>query len=238
MDEKRLGLSTENLPDNPPRPSQRGSWIPEGVRKELDPCDGCGVPKSPDEFSKFFAKDLSLDADEAPPMLCNYCATYGPPMEDPLAEMNVRERQAMLMLAAGGTVAGAARHIGMSKEKLRDILSGRERGVFREAFQKMLVSEGLGPDSIVNAIKRSITGKKYQWNQDTSEFQEFEDHAAQTRAADMLIKLFDLKPPQELARNVEPATGKGVVVNIQTNVGDGKNIRTDEYEVVGVVIDE
>jgi hypothetical protein len=54
----------------------------------------------------------------------------------------------------------------------------------------------------------------------------------------MLVKLFDLKPPQELARNVEATPGRGVEVHFHTNVGDGKSVVDDAYEVVGVVIED
>jgi hypothetical protein len=240
MGESTHRISTGNLPENPSKPSRKGSWVPQGQRAaRRDECKGCGQSKPPEDFSKFYSKDLSLDADEEAQFLCNYCVTYGPPLSDPLAKLNVSERHGMLILSSGGTVADAARRIGISKEKLRDSLSGREKSLYREAFQRMLVAEGLGPDAVMGALTRAITGKKMQYNAATLEFEAHDDYAAQMRATDMLVKLLDLKPPQELARNVDQAgSNAGVVVNIQTNVGDGATVRQDEYEVVGIVEDE
>ena len=135
-------ISTGNLPENPAKPSRKGSWAPRAGRgAQRDECDGCGQKKDPGEFSKFYAKDMSLDADEEIQFLCNYCVDYGPPLSDPLASLTLKERQGMLMLSSGSTVAAAARKMDISKEKLRDVLNGRERGVFREAFQRMLASD-------------------------------------------------------------------------------------------------
>lgn len=253
MAEQRVSISTGNLPENPPRPSRAGerpllphshdrkpgSWVPTTERGDAkDACEGCGVDKLPDEYSLFFERDLDLDADTAGPMLCNYCIRYGPPMADPLGDLKVHERQAMLILASGGTVAEAARRMNVSKEKLTAILSGRERSVFRQAFQRTLQSEGLGPGAIIEAIGRGIAGKKHQWNPKEECFEEFDDLAAQGRAYTTLVKLFDLNPPQELARNVGTDGGNRSTWNITTNIGDGKVEQEVAYEVEAKVVDE
>jgi len=187
MGKSSLPVSVENLPENPPRPSHKGSWVPVELRAaKSEVCEGCGIPKPLADFSKFMAKDLDLDPDSACPMLCNYCAVYGAPLKDPLAPLTVNQRQGMFMLAAGGTVSDAARKMDISKEKLRDQLTGRERSVFREAFLRSLVDQGLGPDSIGPVLLRAITGKKMQYNSAEGAFEEFEDYAAQTRAVDIL----------------------------------------------------
>ncbi len=239
MGEMQTKISTGNLPENPPKPRRGKGWIPrDAIRSGPDKCDGCGHMKDPSEFSTFYAKEISLNADEEIPFLCNYCARYGAPMSDPLAGLNLRERQGMLIMASGGMVSDAARRMDISKEKLRDVLNGRERGIFREAFQRLLSDAGLGPDAIVEALSRSLKGKKQHYNAVEGKFEEFDDLSAQGRAIDMLVKLWDLKPPQELSRNVTPGRNMGVQVNVITNVGDGKTPREEAYEIEGVVIDE
>lgn len=233
MDENHPGVSNGNLPEDPKRP-KRGRPRADGERHR-DQCEGCGVHKDPSEFSKFMA--LDIDSDVASPFLCNYCATYGPPLEDPLARLGVKERQAILALSTGASVPAAAKIMGVSRERLRDILSGQEKHIMRGAFQRLLVSEGLGPDEIASALKRSLEGKKYQWNPKEEQFQEFQDLAAQGRAVETLIKILDLKPPQELARNADPKGSHQTQINVYTNVGDGKEAKPNEYEVRATVIE-
>ena len=192
--------------------------------------------KDPSEFSTFYAKEISLDADEELAFLCNYCAAYGAPLADPLADLTIRERQGMLILSSGGKVSQAARRMEITDEKLRDVLNGRERGVFREAFQRVLAHAGLGPAAIVDALGRSLNGMKQHWNSETNQFEEFPDLSVQLRAADMLIKVWDLRPPQELARNVSPRGNLGVQVNVITNVGDGQKPHDEAYEIESVVV--
>lgn len=246
MSQKTPPISHGNLPENPPKPKNErhrtriphsldfipASWTPQSERSDRrDACEGCGIAKTVDEYSKFFARDLDLDADTCGPMLCNYCITYGVPLADPLRDLNLRERQALLVLASGGTTAEAARILEVDPSTLYHKLTGRDRSLFRDAFLRMCVNAGLGPDSIIKALSRAMKGKKYQWDPKAEAFHEFEDHNAQLRATNSLIKLYDLNPPTELARNTDPHRPGSVNVQIVTNVGDGKDIDVGVYEV-------
>ena len=207
-------------------------------RRGLDKCDGCGRMKESKEFSIHHEKEISLNADDEIAFICNYCARYGAPMADPLAGLSDRERSGMLILSGGGMVSAAAKRMEISKEKLRDILNGRDRSVFRDAFQRLLADKGLGPDAILSALDRGLNGKKLIYNPQSGEFIETDDLAAQGRSIDTLIKLWDLRPPQELSRNVEHRGPVGVQVQVITNVGDGQTPRDEAYEITGIVVDE
>ena len=232
MEEEPLPALNEKIPENQSLPS-----APASEMFHVEPCAGCGQLKEADQFSKFHAKKAHYRDAEPLEFLCNYCFQYGPPLRDPLADLDVKQRQAMLILASGGTMAAAARRMDISREKLRDILKGREHGIFRDAFLRMLVAEGLGPDSIIAALKRALRGKKMQFNSADGKFEEFDDYNAQMRAAQMLVKLFGFEQPVELVRTPDTGSG-GIELHFHTNVGDGKEPIREEYEVTGEVVED
>jgi len=226
-----------------PRPALNGkipenTSLPSTTQNEVfhvEPCSGCGQLKQEDEFSKFHAKMANYRGSEKLEFLCNYCFQYGPPLKDPLADLDVKQRQAMLILASGGTMAAAARRMDISREKLRDILKGREQGIFRDAFLRLLVAGGLGPDPIIAALKRALKGKKMHFNSANGIFEEFDDYNAQMRAAGMLVKLFGFEQPTEMIHTPDTGSG-GIEVHIHTNIGDGAEPIREEYEVEGLIV--
>ena len=175
-------------------------------------CGGCGLHRQPEDFAKFDAEPR----EEGDPRLCDYCFTYGPPARDPLAKMDVKTRKAMVVLASGGSIAEAARVRGCDPTTIKHQLSGKDKGTFREAFQAILIDEGIGPDTIAKTLMSSLEAKKYIPNGDNEPY-EVEDYGTQLKAATLAVKLLDLMPPQELSKMTGAGT-TAIALVINTNI--------------------
>jgi len=196
-------------------------------------CEGCERHVPLAEFSKYLEADLDLSSETAPAMLCNDCATYGRPLKNPMTELTVKENKALEVLASGGSLAAAARTAGIHHETMRRMLKGQERDIFRQAYQWLLVSNGVDPRKLIRVMKDALDANKHQFHSEVKDFVEFPDHGVRLKAADMAMKALDLRPPTELSRDPNSDHGRGgVTVIIETNLGDGKGAPKEEYEIV------
>ena len=185
---------------------------PQAMFARRQKCEGCSLERQPEDFAKFDAEPRI----EGDPRLCDYCFTYGPPVRDPLAKMDVKTRQAMQHLAGGGTIADAARIRGCDPTTIKHQLSGRDRGVFREAFQALLIDGGIGPDRIVKTLEGSLEADRYFMGK-SGEIESAPDHSTRLKAANLVVKLLDLQPPQELSKMTGAGT-TAIALVINTNI--------------------
>lgn len=198
--------------DPPPRPTPR-----EGVPTMT--CDGCGHDVQLEEFSRYLAVAGDLDETTAPRQLCDYCSVYGPPLEDPLHTLTPRQIKGLEMLASGGTLRGAARVMKISATELKQMMRGQDRTLFRAAYQRLLIQEGLDPRSLARTFKEAIESEKMQWNPERQAFDAFPDTGNRLKAAIHLQKTFQLDAPAEAA---DAGAVKGNTFNFVTNL-DGKS---------------
>ena len=159
-------------------------------------------------------------------------------LRDPLKALSAKQREGLDYLAAGGSLSSAAAIMGVDESTIRHQLNGRDRGIYREAFQALMVQEGITPKFVAEGIKDSLNATKWIYDRKTDVMIEVPDHTARGRAQDLAVKLFDLKPPQELSK-MNDAGASGLTVIIETNIGEGKAEAVNPaYEVEAKVVGE
>ena len=181
-------------------------------------CSACGVAKMPGDYLEMRSAYNPKDPD---PQVCDHCRKYGPPLADPLRGLNVKERKALKVLAAGGSHRAASRASGIDDKTLRESLAGENKSSMRAAFSRLMVDQGLDPDSIITVLREGLSANKHQWNSKDKEFNEFPDFSSRLNAAKTAIKVHSLEPPKEAAGG---AGTNAVQVVINTNVGSDQPI--------------
>jgi len=227
---KPFPVSLVTLDDPKPRDP-----TPTGPRARADAtavqtCEACGETKPMDQWTRYLEVMGDLDSDTAPQMLCNYCSVYGPPLEDPLHALTPNETRALEHLASGGNVSSAAKIIGISRDQLRSLMSGRDKHIFRAAYQRLLLSMGLTPTKLALFFDDAVTSEKMQWNPERGAFEAFPDTANRLKAVALTQKTMQLDPPSEMAAR---DTGQPLVeFNFVTNL-DGSSQLTDKgYTII------
>lgn len=217
-------------------PERRGRQKDHTVPPPEFSCEGCGATRPREEFTRYLdavAAHLVLEDEEgdgqieAPPeKLCDYCATYGPPLENPLARLSKPEIDALAVLAAGGSMRRAGAVMGISERQIRSYLSGREKNMLRAAYAKLLLQIGVTPQKLARVFNEALDATKAQWNSDAHCWDEFPDHSTRVRAAQAAQRILSLEQPAELADRV--TTDRGIGVHFHTNLGDGKTPPVEE----------
>lgn len=198
--------------------------VPEPAPTEFA-CDGCRQAKPFDAFKKFVALE-----DPNAVCLCDHCATYGAPLENPLAELTPMEVRALDELAAGGSMRRASAIMGLSEQQMRQYLAGKEKPVIRAAYQKLLLQIGVTPDLIAHTIHDALRAEKVWFDKDGREAGREPDHAVRLKAAGMAQKVLTLEQPAELTRRA-PDEDPSTAWAVETTLGDGKSNAQDAYWV-------
>lgn len=211
------------------------------IPAELE-CEGCRLTFPSEKFQAYLLlvqrhvveQGEAVDPEEVeePLRLCDHCATYGPPMENPLAKLSQPEINALAVLAAGGSMRRAAAVMGVSERQMRAYLTGREKQTLRAAYAKLLLQIGITPERLARVIDEALTAEKPYWNRTTETFQMFPDHAVRVRAAEMAQRVLGLTSPNEQPEQL--AASKAASVVVQTNLGDGKQMAADEAYTIAV----
>lgn len=225
-------------PTNPSAPVKRPKGLPDAPTAIR--CGGCDTEFPLSRFSKYLRQlesGIELDPDEAIPQWCDGCATYGPPLENPLGDLTPNQLAGMKMLAGGASIAATARHMKIDRTDLRRMLSGKDRGVFRAAYQRLLIAKGIDPESIATVIAEGMKATRAQWHRESGGFVEFPDHSNRLKAATIAQKTLDLNPPNELSRPPgEMASGVNIFLN--TNLGErDERTERDVYTIESREID-
>ncbi len=157
-------------------------------------------------------------------------------LRDPLKALTTKQREGLDYVAAGGSLSSAAAIMGVDESTIRHQLNGRDRGIYREAFQAIMLDLGITPRFVAEGLGDSLKAMKWIWDKSADVMIEVPDHTARGRAQDLCVKLFDLKPPQELSK-MNDAGGSGLTVIIETNIGEGKAETVNPaYEVEATVV--
>lgn len=198
-------------------------------------CEGCDATKPSADFTRYLeALGLHRGASGADPSLpepdrlCNHCATYGPPLENPLAALSKPEIDALAVLAAGGSMRRAAIVMGVSERQIRAYLSGREKAMLRGAYQKLLLQMGITPQVVAQVLLDALGAEK-PVSLGHGEIQMFPDHSTRLKAALAAQKILQLEQPGELTARA-PETG-GAGFHLHTNLGDGAVVEDGAYTV-------
>lgn len=206
-------------------------------------CEGCGKSFPPAQFQRYLTvlqQGIVEDAEEGgsannietPPRFCDPCATYGPPLENPMAALSQPEIDALAVLAAGGSMRRAAAVLGVHERQLRSYLSGREKHMLRAAYAKLLMQMGVTPERLGRVIVEALDATSPYWNRANERFEFYPDHATRLRSALAAQKILGLETPGELAaREQQP---RGASIHFSTNLGDGSTSVVDEGYTVEV----
>lgn len=251
-----LNVSLVNLDEDAPRPprdrpAQARTLAEREIRKDLGlttparaeriACEGCTVEKEPEEYSRYLKIMGSLDSDEAPAMLCDYCAVYGPPLSDPFHQLTPRELRSLESLAAGGSINAAAKIMKVSRTQLKALIRGEsdDKPFLRQAYKRLMISLGASPRKIAEVFHEGLSADKHQWNSEQGVFQAFPDHSNRMKAAAAIQKVLDLDAPQEKA--AEAAVGGGNTFNFVTNLDGRSKVVEEGYTIIdarGETVDE
>ncbi len=214
------------------KPSRRDGRRPP---VPLIPCEGCGLELDAQKFTRFL-KAISEGEDEAPAQLCDPCATYGPPTENPLNSLTGREVEGLQILASGGTFRAAARAMGTSVARLVQRIEGRskERKVFRHAYKSLLLQSGVTPQLLTDKIREALDAEKITFTKDGGEYSQ-PDHGVRLKAVAMAERVLDLESrAQAVAAPVQAHNN----FFFDTNLGNGEKTIDDAYEVFAKRVDD
>ena len=191
-------------------------------------CECCNLGKEVEDFSNFHARDDPMDPS---PLVCDHCAKFGPPIQDPCLSLSIPWRNALLRVASGGSIREAARAGGMNEKTLRMALNGTENFAVRASMYKLLIHAGLGPDKIIEILKGAADATRPTWHPEEKEFKEFPDHSIRLRAAQPMIKLAAMEAPAERAAD---DSGSRVQIQVVTNLGSKEPVAIEgQYKVQG-----
>lgn len=194
-------------------------------------CEGCSRDLPVSAFTRYLKIAGDLDADTAPAQLCDHCATYGPPSENPLLGLSVGEIEALQILAAGGSMRRAAEAAGVDQATLRARLEGRsgQRHVMREAFRALLLQAGITPKKITTAIADAFGAMTEKGAV---------DHNVRLKAADRATRLLELEerhvytPKAAFKLGAHGGAARGMLF-FETTLGDGTTPALEEAYQVG-----
>lgn len=209
-----------------------------GRRKQpaaLLECEGCEIAKDADEFQRYLRAVVDL-ADEMPPLqLCDACAVYGPPSENPLVSLTQPEIAALEVLATGGSLRKAASVMGTSVPRLVQRLEGRstDRKVFRQAYKTLLIQAGVTPRKLTAKIADALEAEKISFGKDGREYSQ-PDHGARLKAVSIAQRALEL---EEHGSRAEGPTSQQNNFYFETNLGNGEKTVEDAYEVFAERID-
>lgn len=202
---------------------------------ELLECAGCEIAKDADEFQRYLRAVVDL-ADELPPLqLCDACAVYGPPSENPLTALTQPEIAALEVLSTGGSLRKAASVMGTSVPKLVQRLEGRsnDRKIFRQAYKTLLIQAGVTPRKLTGAIADALEAEKITFGKDGSEYSQ-PDHGARLKAVSIAQRALEL---EEHGSRSEAPTQQQNNFFFETNLGNGEKTVDDAYEVFAERVD-
>lgn len=206
--------------------------VPEAIKAIVENneilCDCCNLAKEIEDFSDFHARDDPMDPS---PMVCDHCAKFGPPLQDPCLALTIPWRNALLRIASGGSIRDAARAGGMNEKTLRSTLNGTENWAVRASMSKLLNHAGLGVEKIIQVLGDAADATRPTWHPEEKEFEHFPDHSIRLRAVTPLLKLNAMEAPTERA----PEAGNTrVQLQVVTNLGSKEPITIEgQYEVHG-----
>ncbi len=221
----------------PPNPFDPGNDTGKSMDFTVPPnsfvCETCGIAKPSTQFTRFLelvAEAKAADEDWSIDRLCDHCATYGPPLENPLAKLSPKEIEALSVLAAGGSMRRAALCLGVDERSMRNYLAGREKPVIRAAYQKLCIQMGLTPEALARVVVEALGATKSHFNTDGELIGESPDHNVRLKAAAMGLKILQLEQPAELARRAadEDAMLRPQIV---TNLDGNSTIDEQGYTV-------
>lgn len=198
-------------------------------------CAGCEIEKDADEFQRYLRAVVDL-SDELPPLqLCDACAVYGPPSENPLVALTQPEIAALEVLATGGSIRKAAAVMGTSPAKLVQRLEGRsaDRKIFRQAYKSLLVQAGVTPRKLTRAIADALEAEKISFGKDGQEYSQ-PDHGARLKAVSIAQRALEL---EEHGARSEGPTVQQNNFHFETNLGNGEKTVDDAYEVFAERVD-
>lgn len=221
----------------PPNPFDPGNDTGKSMDFTVPPnsmtCEACRLAKPTEQFSRFLeiiAEAKGEGEDWSADRLCDHCATYGPPLENPLAKLSPKEVEALSVLAAGGTMRRAALVLGVNEKTMRQYLAGREKPVIRAAYQKLCIQMGLTPENLAKVVVEALGASKAHFDMEGKLIGESPDHNVRLKAAAMGLKILQLEQPTELSKRSadEDAMLRPAIF---TNLGDGKTITDDGYVI-------
>lgn len=196
---------------------------------QLLECEGCDIAKDADEFQRYLRAVVDL-SDEMPPLqLCDACAVYGPPSENPLVALTQPEIAALEILSTGGSLRKAASIMGTSVARLVQRLEGRsnDRKVFRQAYKTLLIQAGVTPRKLTSAISDALQAEKISFGKDGQEYSQ-PDHGARLKAVSIAQRALEL---EDHGARTEGTTAQQNNFYFETNLGNGEKTVDDAYEV-------
>lgn len=221
----------------PPNPFDPGPDVGSSKDFTVPPnsfaCDTCGLTKPTEQFSRFLelvAEAKANGDDWEVDRLCDHCATYGPPLENPLAKLSPKEIEALSVLAAGGSMRRAAMCLGIDERSMRNYLAGREKPVIRAAYQKLCIQMGITPERLAQAVVDALGAEKEIYNSKGEYVGSSPDHNVRLKAAGMGLKILQLEQPTELSKRADEGDGS-LAPPVYTNLGDGKTFNEEGYVI-------
>jgi len=191
-------------------------------------CECCNLGKEIEDFSDFHARDDPMDPS---PLVCDHCAKFGPPIQDPCLALSIPWRNALLRMASGASIREAARAGGMDEKTLRSTLNGTENWAVRASMNKLLIDAGLGPEKLIQILGEAADATRPTWHPVKQDFEQFPDHSVRLRAAQPMIKLAAMEAPAERAADEGSSR---VQIQVVTNLGSKEPIAIEgRYEVRG-----
>lgn len=194
-------------------------------------CEACEEQKPTQKFSRFLEQVATVRAENGDwqlERLCDHCATYGPPLENPLAKLSIRELEALSVLAAGGSMRRAALVLGVDEKQMRSYLAGREKPVIRAAYQKLCLQMGITPEKLAQVIVDALGASRSVYSADGTLIAEIPDHNIRLKAAGYGLKILQLEQPTELSKR---SADEDMLLRptVYTTLGDGKTIEAEGY---------
>ncbi len=206
--------------------------VPAAIKKIIENeeivCECCNLGKEIEDFSDFHARDDPMDPS---PLVCDHCAKFGPPIQDPCLALSLPWRNALLRIASGGSIREAARAGGMNEKTLRSALNGTENYAVRASMNKLLINAGLGVEKIIEVLGDAADATRATWHPVKQDFEQFPDHSVRLRAIQPMIKLAAMEAPAERAADDSSVR---VQVAVVTNLGSKEPVAIEgQYEVHG-----
>ena len=160
---------------------------------------------------------------------CLRCETEGPPPSDPTSTLTGTQVRILEALCEGHDTRAAARLAHVSIAEVETMLAGKDSGNFRRTWQLLLQENGITLTLLAEKAKESLEAADFKWHPALEDFIAVPDNKTRLNAVKWLAMQHELDPPREAPVSAQA----GIVVNINTNLGDEatKQVSNADYAI-------